>query len=571
MGGCCHSQPSVEDLTQELNIQHQTPPQESEIKREELKKYDVVGGVWPFTDFFFSDLQSATKNFSSDEIVSENDGGGESSNVVYRGQFQNLGFIAVKRLKAPAWADPDIFAEDARRVGGLKHKRVVNLLGYCCDGEERLLVSEFMPNDTLAKRLFHQKGQAMEWPMRMRVALCVAEALDYCSSAGLTAYSNLSAYSVLFDENGDACLSCFGLVKEIYHEERAAGSVDPESVIFRFGTILLKMITGKQIPPSHAPEMINGKDAVELMDPRLKGKFSVVDAMILFDLVTKCLQPETSLSTKDLVAELEDLQTEIEAPSFEMDEISKNQEEASSSSLRQQLVASQTKPEEVPFSEMAEKHEEDASSFSQQGQLEASQTKPEEAPSSEMAEKQEEEASSSSQQGQTEASQNTAEVPSEEKKEEADPSKLSPLGDACLRKDLDAIHEFLLKSQIEDDKKVLECSLEDWLPMTSVLETVREMADDAFKKKKFETAIDFYTKVAEGRNVVVPSVYARRCLSYLYEDKVTLAHLDVIDLQDKYPNWSTGFYLMSLVLAKADMPDDSAEMLQKATLLEQKS
>lgn len=71
--------------------------------------------------------------------------------------------------------------------------------------------------------------------------------------------------------------------------------------------------------------------------------------------------------------------------------------------------------------------------------------------------------------------------------------------------------------------------------------------------------------------MVVPSVYARRCLSYLFEDKVTLAHLDVIDLQDKYPNWSTGFYLMSVVLAKADMPDDSAEVLEKATLLERKS
>lgn len=58
--------------------------------------------------------------------------------------------------------------------------------------------------------------------------------------------------------------------------------------------------------------MINGKDAIELMDPKLKGKFSVVDAMIVFELVTKCLQPESSLSTKDLVGELEDLQTETE-------------------------------------------------------------------------------------------------------------------------------------------------------------------------------------------------------------------------------------------------------------------
>lgn len=45
--------------------------------------------------------------------------------------------------------------EEASSVGKLRHKRLANLIGYCCDGDERLLVAEFMPNDTLAKHLFH--------------------------------------------------------------------------------------------------------------------------------------------------------------------------------------------------------------------------------------------------------------------------------------------------------------------------------------------------------------------------------------------------------------------------------
>lgn len=49
-----------------------------------------------------------------------------------------------------------VFQEKARRVGGIKHKRLVNLIGYCCDGDERLLVAEFMPNDTLARHLFYR-------------------------------------------------------------------------------------------------------------------------------------------------------------------------------------------------------------------------------------------------------------------------------------------------------------------------------------------------------------------------------------------------------------------------------
>ena len=40
-------------------------------------------------------------------------------------------------------------------MGKLRHRRLANLIGYCCDGDERLLVAEYMPTDTLAKHLFH--------------------------------------------------------------------------------------------------------------------------------------------------------------------------------------------------------------------------------------------------------------------------------------------------------------------------------------------------------------------------------------------------------------------------------
>jgi len=45
--------------------------------------------------------------------------------------------------------------EEARSVGQLRSERMANLLGCCCEGDERLLVAEFMPNETLAKHLFH--------------------------------------------------------------------------------------------------------------------------------------------------------------------------------------------------------------------------------------------------------------------------------------------------------------------------------------------------------------------------------------------------------------------------------
>lgn len=119
---------------------------------------------------------------------------------------------------------------EARAIGNLRHVRLVNLIGYCCDGDERLLVSEYMPNQSLTKHLFHcmiipqtlpsclylvhkylsfflpllpritGEKQTMEWAMRLRVALYVAEALEYCRQSGLKLYHDLNTCRVLFDE-----------------------------------------------------------------------------------------------------------------------------------------------------------------------------------------------------------------------------------------------------------------------------------------------------------------------------------------------------------------------------------
>ncbi|KAL0694253.1 hypothetical protein Bca4012_061433 [Brassica carinata] len=305
--GCCHSSSSGE-VPQQRAHQNQGK------------------GDPPLTKFSFSDLNMATENFSLKNIVSESVG--ESSNIVYKGRLQNRRLIAIKKFNNMAWPDPKTFVEEARRVGGLKHKSLVDLIGYCCDGDERLLVAEFMPNGTLAKHLFRRKNQTMEWEMRLKGAYSIAGALDYCSGAGFASYNNLSAYSILFDENGDACLSCFGLMKEINNDQRTTGSVNPESVMFRFGTILVDLLSGKPIPPSHAREMIHGKNVVELIDPNLKGKFSADEATIVFKLASKCLQYEDleSLNKKDIVRTLETLQTNTDAPSYTMLEMANRRE-----------------------------------------------------------------------------------------------------------------------------------------------------------------------------------------------------------------------------------------------------
>ncbi|KAL6508019.1 Serine/threonine-protein kinase bsk5 [Orobanche gracilis] len=215
-----------------------------------------------FKEFRWEELKAATEGFSSDNIVSEH--GEKAPNVVYKGFLQNQGWIAIKRFNKSAWPDSRQFTDEAKAVGNLRSERLANLIGCCSDGEERLLVAEFMPNQTLSMHLFHWENQPMKWAMRLRVALFIAQALDYCSSRGRTLYHDLHAYRVLFDQDGNPRLSCFGLMKnsrdgKSYSTNLAftppeylrTGIVSQESVVYSFGTILLDLLSGKHIPPTH--------------------------------------------------------------------------------------------------------------------------------------------------------------------------------------------------------------------------------------------------------------------------------------------------------------------------------
>jgi BR-signaling kinase len=113
----------------------------------------------------------------------------------------------------------------------------------------------------------------MQWEMRLRFALHLAQALEYCSSKGRALYHDLNAYRVLFDQDGNPRLSCFGLMKNSsdrrsYNTNLAftppeylrTGRITSKSVINSFGTLLLDLLSGKHIPPSHSLDLIRGKN-----------------------------------------------------------------------------------------------------------------------------------------------------------------------------------------------------------------------------------------------------------------------------------------------------------------------
>ncbi|XP_030964593.1 serine/threonine-protein kinase BSK5-like [Quercus lobata] len=445
-----------------------------------------------FREFSLDQLREATWGFSSENIVSEH--GEKAPNVVYEGKLEDDIRIAVKRFNKSAWPDSRQFLEEARAVGQLRSERLANLIGCCCEGEERLLVAEFMPNDTLSKHLFHWEAQPMKWAMRLRVAMYLAQALDYCSSKGRALYHDLNAYRVLFDQDGNPRLSCFGLMKnsrdgKSYSTNLAftppeylrTGRVTTESVVYSFGTLLLDLLSGKHIPPSHALDLIRSKNFLMLMDSCLEGHFSNDDGTELVRLASRCLQFEARErpNAKSLVSSLALLQKETQVPSHVLMGI-------------QHVTAS---PKEA--------------------------------------------------------------VP------------LTPLGEACSRRDLTAIHEMLETVGYKDDEGVAnELSFQMWTNQIQETLNSKKRGDSAFRSKDFANALSYYTQFIDGGTMISPTVFARRCLCYLMSEMPQEALGDAMQAQVIAPEWPTAFYLQAAALFNLGMDNDAQESLKDGTSLE---
>ncbi|KAK1420837.1 hypothetical protein QVD17_22728 [Tagetes erecta] len=453
---------------------------------------------WPsFREYKLEELREATGGFCVENVVSEH--GEKAPNVVYKGKLADGDcLIAIKRFNKSAWPDTRQFLDEAKAVGQLRSQRLANLLGCCCEGDERLLVAEFMSNETLSKHLFHWESQPLKWAMRLRVALYLAQALEYCSSKGRSLYHDLNAYRILFDQDCNPRLSCFGLMKNSRDgksystnlaftppEYMKTGRVIAESVIFSFGTILLDLLSGKHIPPSHALDLIREKNFQMLTDSCLEGDFSNDDGAELVKIASRCLQyePRERPNAKSIVASLTAIQKQTEVSSLVLMEIT-----------------------------------------------------------------------------------NLTQV---ESTKQAD--LLSPFGEACSRMDLTAIHEMLEKVGYKDDEGAAsELSFQMWTNQLQEALNGRKRGDTAFKAKDYNAAIESYTNFIDNGTMISPTVYARRCLCYLMNNKAQEALGDAMQAQVASPNWSTALYLQAAALFSLGMENDAREMLKDGSMLEVK-
>lgn len=160
-------------------------------------------------------LRNVTNNFSERNILGRGGFG-----TVYKGELHDGTKIAVKRMESGVISEKglDEFRSEIAVLTKVRHRHLVALLGYCLDGNERLLVFEYMPQGTLSRFLFNWKEeglQPLEWMKRLTIALDVARGVEYLHGLAQQSFihRDLKPSNILLGDDMRAKVADFGLVR----------------------------------------------------------------------------------------------------------------------------------------------------------------------------------------------------------------------------------------------------------------------------------------------------------------------------------------------------------------------
>ncbi|KAF2581640.1 hypothetical protein F2Q68_00002713 [Brassica cretica] len=192
------------------------PENPDKAENEQNKKNDANKEVTNNIDaqtFTFRELATATKNFRKECLIGEGGFG-----RVYKGKLEKCDkAVAVKQLDRNGLQGNREFIVEVMMLSLLHHKHLVNLIGYCADGDQRLLVYEYMSRGSLEDHLLEltPDQEPLDWDTRMRIALGAAMGLEYLHDKANppVIYRDLKAANILLDSDFNAKLSDFGLAK----------------------------------------------------------------------------------------------------------------------------------------------------------------------------------------------------------------------------------------------------------------------------------------------------------------------------------------------------------------------
>ncbi|RLM65105.1 hypothetical protein C2845_PM16G14780 [Panicum miliaceum] len=268
--------------------------------------------------FSYKELYHATKGFKNKQLL-----GTGGFGRVYKGVLPKSNLeIAVKRVSHDSKQGMKEFIAEVVSIGHLRHRNLVQLLGYCRRKGELLLVYDYMSNGSLDKYLYDKTKPVLDWEQRFQIIKGVASGLLYLHEdwEQVVVHRDIKASNVLLDGDMNGRLGDFGLARLYDHgvdpttthvvgtmgylapELVRTGKATPVTDVFAFGVFVLEVTCGRRPLGCIAPEDQNvlldwvqeherKGAALDTVDPRLCGKYDADEARLAIRLGLACAHP----------------------------------------------------------------------------------------------------------------------------------------------------------------------------------------------------------------------------------------------------------------------------------------
>nr|XP_043640253.1 proline-rich receptor-like protein kinase PERK9 [Erigeron canadensis] len=271
------------------------------------------------SNFTYEDLAEATNGFSALNLLGS---GGFGS--VYKGLLADGTEVAVKELQIGGGQGEREFSAEVEIIGRIHHRHLVALVGYCISDNKRLLVYEYVPNNTLYFHL-HVSAMVLDWSTRIKVASGAARGIAYlhedCHPRII--HRDIKSSNILLDKNFEARVSDFGLAKlaadmnthvttrvmgtfgYMAPEYASSGKLTEKSDVYSFGVVLLELISGRKPVDTSQPlgdeslvewarpllsHALETENFEELVDPRLGMNYVENEMFRMIEAAAACVR-----------------------------------------------------------------------------------------------------------------------------------------------------------------------------------------------------------------------------------------------------------------------------------------
>ncbi|XP_057993393.1 calcium/calmodulin-regulated receptor-like kinase 2 isoform X2 [Hevea brasiliensis] len=258
-------------LTNSTTIhQSEQPPKSSQFfwwNHHSKDQFTSTSGILRYS---YKDIQKATQNFTT--ILGQG-----SFGPVYKAVMPG-GVVAVKVLASNSKQGEKEFQTEVSLLGRLHHRNLVNLLGYCVDKGQHMLIYEFMSNGSLANLLYNEEELVLGWEERLQIALDVSHGIEYLHEGAVppVIHRDLKSANILLDQSMRAKVADFGLSKEEAYDGRNSGlkAIHPHQNLMEYINLA-----------AMSPDGVD-----EILDEKLAGECNIEEVRELAAIAHKCLQ-----------------------------------------------------------------------------------------------------------------------------------------------------------------------------------------------------------------------------------------------------------------------------------------